>query len=134
MGISIHQRTFRKLPGLEYNLHHFIKKRSEAKIYKSELPPRRTEIQLQTTSRNNTNYGYNNNQQQNLRKHQHINAQRVENIQTARTISEEDENETEIIDPKSTLLRRELTEEWNSVNFIISLNFTTKHTKTVNKN
>ena len=46
----------------------------------------------------------------------------------------EDENETEKIDTESTCHIRETVEDWKSVNFNNSLNFTTTHTKSINKN
>ena len=91
------------MPRYEQILQHLWKKVGHyAKVFRSEMTPRRSKKQLQTTSRNHTKYGYNNNQQHNPQKQQQVSSQRVQIIQTAETESntvyEEDENGAETID------------------------------------
>ena len=108
-----------------------------AKICRSEIPPRRSETQTQNIQINNANYNYKRTQQRNTSQQQ-INAIRVRNIQQSNpdneTIYEEEENETETVDPESTSYVREMLEDWSSVNFIQSLNFTTVNKTDLNKN
>ena len=78
---------------------------------------------------------YNNrNQQQNNT--QQTNTRRVRNIQAVPHDNpiQEEETETETIDPESTCYMREMIEDWSSINFIESLNFTTVTQKDLNKN
>ena len=99
------------------------------------MPPRRSETQ--NIKRNKTNYNYNRTQQPN-NSQQPVNARRVRNIQQSNpdneTIQEENETETETIDPQSRFYIIELTEDWSSINFIQSLNFTTVTNKDLNRN
>ena len=53
---------------------------------------------------------------------------------TYESIQEEEETETETIDPESTCYIREMMKDWSSINFIQSLNFTTVTKKDLNKN
>ena len=101
---------------------------------RSDISPRRVEIQ--NTQRNNQGAYINKNQQQNNTQQQ-TNTRRVRNIQAIpddSTIQEEEETETETIDPESTCYIREKMEDWSSINFIESLNFTTVNQKDLNKN
>ena len=102
-----------------------------AKVCRSEMPPKRSETQ--NTQRNNPNYNYHRAQQPN-NSQQPVNARLVRNIQQSNphneTIQEEEETETETIDPESTCYIREMMEDWSSKNFIKSLNFTTVTKKT----
>ena len=101
---------------------------------RSDIPPRRVEIQ--NTQRSYQRAYINKNQQQNNTQQQ-TNTRRVRNIQAIpddSTIQEEEETETETIDPESTCYIREMMEDWNSINFIESLNFTTVTQKDLNKN
>ena len=97
------------------------------------MPPRRSEIQ--NTQRNNQTY--NNKSQQQNNTQQQTNTRRVRNIQSIpdnESIQEEEEEETETIDPENTCYIRGMREDWSSINFIQSLNFTTVTKKDFNKN
>ena len=88
------------------------------------MPPRRSEIQ--NAQRNNQTY--NNKSQQQNNTQQQKNTRGVRNIKSIpdnESIQEEEEEETETIDPESTCYIREMMEDWSSINFIQSLNFTT---------
>ena len=105
-----------------------------AKVCRSDIPPRRVEIQ--NTQRNNQE-AYNNKNQQQNNTQQQTNTRRVCNIQAIpddNTIQEEEKTETKTIDPESTCYIREMMEDWSSINFIESLNFTTVTQKDLNKN
>ena len=68
---------------------------------------------------------------------QQTNTRPVRNIQSVpdnESIQEEEEEETETIDPESTCYIREMMEDWSSINFIQSLNFTTVTKKDFNNN
>ena len=98
-----------------------------------DIPPRRVEIQK--TQRNNQGPYNNRNQQQNNTQQQ-TNTRRFRNIQAVpddNSIQEEDETETEKIYPEITCYIREMMEDWSSINFIESLNFTTVTQKDLNK-
>ena len=100
---------------------------------RSDIPPRRVEIQ--NTQRNNQG-AYNNNNQQQNNTQQQTNTRQARNIQAipdGNSIQEEEETETETIDPESTCYIREMMEDWSSINFIESLNFTTVTQKDLNK-
>ena len=97
------------------------------------MPPRRSEIQ----NKQRNNQTYNNKSQQLNNRQQQTNSRRVRNIQTIpdnESIQEEEEEETETIDPESTCYIREMMEDWSSINFKQSLNFTTVTKKDFNKN
>ena len=97
------------------------------------MPPRRSEIQ--NTQRNNQTYSNKSQQQNNTQ--QQTNTRRVRNIQSNpnnESIQEEEEEETETIDPESTCYTREMIEDWSSINFIQSLNFTTVTKKDFKEN
>ena len=101
---------------------------------RSDTPPRR--IEIQNTQRNNQGTYNNKNQQQNNTQQQ-TNTRRVRNIQAVQhdnPIQEEEETETETVDPESTCYIREMMEDWSSINFIESINFTTVTQKDLNKN
>ena len=103
-------------------------------MFRSNIPPRRVEIQ--NTQRNSQGTYNNKNQHQNNTKQQ-TNTRRVRNIQAIldnNTIQEEEETETETIDPESTCYIREMMEDGSSINFIESLNFATVTQKDLNKN
>ena len=105
-----------------------------AKACRSDIPPRRSE--MQNTQRNNQNYNYNRTQQSNNTQQQ-TNTRRVRNIQQSipekEPIQEVEETETETIDTESTCYIREMMEDWSSINLIQSVNFTTVPKKDVNK-
>ena len=104
-----------------------------AKVCRSDIAPRRSEIK--NTPRNNQNY--NNRSQQPNNTKQQTNARRVRNIQSIpenESIQQEEEAETETIDPENTCYIRETMENWSSLNFIQSLNFTTVTKNDLNKN
>ena len=103
-----------------------------AKMCRSDMPPRKGE--LQSNPRNTQGQNNNRNQQQSNTQQQ-INARRVRNITTIpENNAREEEEETETIDPESTCYIREMMEDWSSINFIESLNFTTVKKKDVSKN
>ena len=96
------------------------------------MPPRRSEIQ--NTQRNNQTHNKKIQQQNNTQ--QQTNTRRVRKIQSIpddESSQEEEEEETETINPESTCYIREMMEDWSSINFIQSLNFTTVTKKDFNK-
>ena len=101
------------------------------------MPQRRSETQTQNIQRNNSNYNYNRTQQI-YTPQQQTNARSVRNIQQSKPesdiIYEEGDNETETSDPENTCYIREMMDDWSSVIFIQSLNFTTVNEKDLNKN
>ena len=90
-----------------------------AKVCRSDIPPRRLEIQ--NTQINNQQYNYNRTQQPNNTQQQ-TNTRKVRNIKQSmpenEPIQEEEVTETETIDPESTCYIREMMEDWSSINFI----------------
>ena len=110
---------------------------ADAKVCRSEIPPRRSETQTQNIQRNNQNYNYKRTQRENTSQQQ-IKARRLRNIKQSNpdseTIYEEVENETETMDPECTCYIREMMGDWTSINFIQSLNFTTVNKTDLNKN
>ena len=107
-----------------------------AKVCRSEITPSRSETQTQSIQRSSPNHNYNRAQQQNTSQKQ-VNTRQVQTIQQSNPDNETiyvEENETETIEPKSMCYIREMMEDWSSVNFIQSLNFTTemKHSKDSN--
>ena len=100
------------------------------------MPPGQSETQTLNIQRNNSNYKYNRTQQLNTQQQQ-TNARRIQNIQQSKpesdTIYEEEDNETETIDPESTCYIWEMMEDWSSVNSIQSLNLTTVNKKDLKK-
>ena len=101
---------------------------------RSDIPPKRVEIQ--NTQRNNQGSQNNRNQQQNNTQQQ-TNTRRVRNIKAIpdnNPIPEEEEADTETIDPENTCYIREMMDDWSSISFIESLNFTTVTKIDLNKN